>query len=154
MWSKLYLAALGLSITGMAFFTYYSWSWLQSIGLPSVAVEGYRYHTSLAWTFLWISSIVLLIVGNSVLWAGGRAWAMWTTFLFFAAFLAIQYFWLHQSFFQFLKGNGLGDGGLLFAPFSAAILIALAGVIVFFDKFIVIRLRAKTYPEKEKDESE
>ena len=75
-------------------------------------------------------------------------------FLFFAAFLAIQYFWLHQSFFQFLKGNGLGDGGLLFAPFSAAILIALAGVIVFFDKFIVIRLRAKTYPEKEKDESE
>lgn len=147
MWSKLYLAVLGLSIAGMAFFTYYSWSWLQSIGLPAVAVAGYDYHSSLAWVTLWISSLALLIIGNAVLWATGRAWNLWATFLYFAVFVVIRYFWLDEAFFHFKKTNGLFDGNFSVGPFFAVILIALAGVIVFFDKFLVIRLRAKTYPE-------
>ncbi|MEO6655169.1 MAG: hypothetical protein ABIO36_03730 [Pyrinomonadaceae bacterium] len=150
MWIKLYLAALGLSITVMAFFTYYSWSWLQSIGLPSVAVAGYVYHSNLSWVTLWISAAALLIVGNAVVWANGRALALWATFLYFAVFVIIRYFWIDESFLHYRKTNGLVDGSFSVGPFFAVILIPLAGVIVFFDKFLVIRLRAKTYPETDK----
>ncbi len=147
MWSKLYLAVLGLSIAVMVFLTYYSWSWLQSIGIPVGAVAGYEYHSDIAWWALWLSSVTLLVLGNAVLWVNRNAWAMWTTFLYFAVFVVIRYFWLDQAFFHFKKDNGLFDGSFSIGPFFAVLLIVLAGVIVFSNKFLVIRLRAKTYTE-------
>ncbi|HRI04204.1 MAG TPA: hypothetical protein PLL77_10715 [Pyrinomonadaceae bacterium] len=146
MWSKIYLAILAVACLVMAFFTFYSWSWLQSIGLPAAAVAGYEYHSGLAWPVLWIATIALLVLGNAVLWASERAWAMWVTFLYFSVFVIIRYFWLDQAFFQFKKTNGLFDGSFSIAPLMAVILVVIMAAIVFFDQFIVLRLRAKTYP--------
>jgi hypothetical protein len=149
MFTKIYLALLGISIAVMAFFTYYSWSWLQSIGLPTAAVVGYEYHAGLAWTALWISVVALMVIANAVLWATGRSWAVWTTFVYFAVLIIARYFWLDQLFFRFKKTNGLFDGSFSVAPLMAVILIVLVAAIAFFDQFIVVRLRAKTYGKPE-----
>ena len=146
MLSKIYLAALGLSFVVMAFFTYYSWSWLQSITQPAVAAAGYEYHAGLAWLVLWISASVLLLLGNAVLWVTGRSWAMWTSFAYFAVFIVVKFFWLDRAFFEFQKEKDLTDSGLSAGPIFAVILIALMAAVVFFDQFIVVRLHQKTYP--------
>ncbi len=153
MWSKIYLVILAVAIIVMAFFTFYSWSWLQSIGLPSAAVAGYEYHAALAWPALWLPTIALLVLGNAVLWTTGRAWAMWVTFIYFSAFAVVRYFWLDQAFFQFRKTNGLFDGSFSIAPLMAVVLVVIMAAIVFFDQFIVLRLRAKTYPAAPQDDS-
>ena len=145
MWSKLYLAALGFSLVVMAFFTYYSWSWLQSIGRPSVAVAGFEYHSGLAWTTLWISSFILLILGNAILWTIRRAWAMWATFVYFAVMIASKFFWLDRAYFQFKTDNGLLADGFSTGSFFAVIIIAIMAAIVFFDQFILVRLHGKMY---------
>ncbi len=149
MFSKIYLALLGISIAVMAFFTYYSWSWLQSIGLPAAAVAGYEYHAGFAWAALWISTVALLLIANAVLWATGRSWAVWTTLVYFSVLIATRYFWLDQAFFTFKKTNGLFDGSFSVAPLLAVILIVLMAAIAFFDQFIIVKLRARTYPVPE-----
>jgi len=146
--SKIYLAALAVSIAVMAFFTYYSWSWLQSIGLPAAVAAGFEYHSAIAWPVLWISAVALLLLGNAVLWTTGRSWAMWVTFVYFAAMIVIRFFWLNATFLQFQKEKGLAEGGISVGPLLAVILIALMAAIVFFDQFIVPRLRLKTLPWK------
>ncbi|MFZ1701863.1 MAG: hypothetical protein WBO10_12480 [Pyrinomonadaceae bacterium] len=144
MFSKIYIAALAIACLVMGFFTFYSWSWLQSIGLPTAAVAGYEYHAGMAQTALWISVVALLFLANAVLWTSGRAVAIWTTFVYFTVFIVINYFWLDQAFFHFKKVNGLFDGSFSIGPFFAVILIVLMAMIAFFDQFIVTKLRAKT----------
>lgn len=150
MFSKIYVAALGLSLAVMAFFTYYSWSWLQSIGQPAAAVLGYEYHSNIAWIALWITTIVLLLLGNAVLWTTRSAWAMWLTFIYFAAFVIVKYFWLGREFMRFAESQSTFSS----APIIGAGLIIFMAAIVFFDKFLVVRLLARTYPEPSKHESE
>jgi len=77
---------------------------------------------------------------------------MWVTFIYFSAFAVIRYFWLDQAFFQFRKTHGLFDGSFSIAPLMAVILVVIMAAIVFFDQFIVLRLRAKTYPEAAQDD--
>ena len=146
MWSKIYLAFLALSITAMGFFTYYSWSWLQSKGNPVDAVAGFQYHSGLSWTVLWLSAAALLGLGNVVLWASSRTWAMWLTFLYFASFVIIAYFWLGESFFHYRKDNGLSEGSFSLGPFFAVVLIALVAAIVFFNQFLLVRVQQKMNP--------
>ena len=154
MWSKIYFGVLAVAVVVMAFFTYYAWSWLQSIGQPVAAAEGYDYHSRLAWNAIWLFTIALLICGNAVLWASGRAWAMWATFLYFATVWIIHGFWLEPLFLRFNKASGLSEATRSMAPISAVVLIVLMAIIVFFDKFLVIRLRAKTYPSSVEPEAE
>ncbi len=154
MFSKIYLAALGLSIAVMAFLTYYSWSWLQSIGQPAAAVAGYEYHSNLAWITLWITSVVLLLLGNAVLWTTRSAWAMWVSFLYFAVAIIALFFWLDRVFLDFVQTNTGVDTSVSTEPFIGAILIIAAAVMVFLNKFLVVRLLAKTYPESTKTASE
>lgn len=146
MWSKIYLGVLGLSIAAMAFFTYYSWSWLGSIGEPSAAIAGYEYHSGLARPALWFSVVILLIIGNVVLWTSGRAWALWTTFLYAAIFIVTRHFWLGPSYWAFWKKSGFAESGFSADPFFGAILIVVVAAVVFFDQFAVVRLRQKMYP--------
>jgi len=146
MWSKIYFIILGLSAAMMAFFTYYSSSWLESIGIPGAAAAGYDYHSNLAWPALWISAAVLLLLGNAVLWNNGKAWAVWTTFAYFAVAVAIRYFWLEPASTAFRRMHGLADGGFSAGPFFAVILIVVMAIAVFVDQFLVIRMRAKSYP--------
>ena len=154
MWSKLYLAILAISIFVIAFFTYYAWSWLQSVGLPVAAAEGYEYHSGLAWNAIWLFTVALLIAGNAVLWANGRAWAMWATFLYFATVWIIHGFWLEPLSLRFNMQNGLSDKTISTSSLTAVVFIVLMAIIVFFDKFIVIRLRTKTYPSTVEPEPE
>ena len=146
MWSKLYLALLAIALAVMAFFSYYSWSWLQSIGLPAAAVEGYEYHAGLFWIFLWASSIVLLIVGNVMLWLTRNAWAMWATLLYFAVFMLLTYFWLGETAFNFKKQAGLGTGGFSLGPLLGVIFVIGAAVLIFLNQFMVVQLQRKMYP--------
>ena len=147
MWNKIYLAVMAISIAAMAFFTFYSASWLQSIGSPAAAVSGYEYHSEMAWITIWITTIALLLVANAVLWATGKSWAVWTTVVYFAVFMIARYFWLDQAFFTFKKQNIAFDGSFSVAPLLGVMLILLVAAIAFFDQFIVVKLRKKTFAE-------
>ena len=146
MYSKIYSGVIAASIALMAFFTYYSWSWLQSIGLPAAAVDGYQYHSNLAWYALWVTFAALLILGNAVLWSTRSSWALWTSLVYFSVFILINYFWLDQEAFRFKKSNGLWDGSFSLSPLLGVIFVIAAGVIVFADQFIAVRLYRKMYP--------
>ncbi len=130
----------------MAALTYYSWSWLQSIGSPLAAVEGYLYHSGNAWMFLWISSIALLVVANAVLVKSRLSCAMWTTFIYFAIFIVVRFVLLEQSFFQFKKANGLWEGGFSLAPVAAVIFCAAAAAVVYANQFVGVRLCERMHP--------
>ncbi len=146
MWSKLYLVLIGLSGAAMAFFTFYSFSWLQSIGQPQAAVDGYTFHSYISVLILWLSALSLLLLANAVLWTTGKAWAMWLTFLYAALFFGIQYFWLGEEFFRFKKTNGFFDGSFSLGPVLGVILIVVSGIVVFANQFASVRLHRRMYP--------
>ncbi len=148
MWNKIYLLTLAVLLLPMVFLSYYSWSWLQSVTAPQAVAANYQYYSNFGWTYLWISTIVLMILGNILLWKTRRAWALWTTFLYFALFIIVRYFWLEQSFFQYQQDKGLTGDGLSIQPLIGVVLCALAAVIVFFDQYLVKRLHDKMNPEK------
>ena len=154
MWSKLYLAFLAIAVVVMAFFTFYSWSWLQSIGLPAAAVEGYEYHSGLSWVFLWLSSIILLLLGNVILWLTRSAWSMWATLIYFAVFMLLTYFWLGEAAFNFKKQAGFGTGSFSLGPVLGVIFVVGAAVFIFLDQFMVVQLQRKMYPPVVEAESE
>lgn len=145
MWNKIYLAVVGISSALMTFFTYYSWSWLESVGRPVDAVSGYEYHSGMACTVLAVSGVVLLALANGVLWATQRAWAIWATFAYVAVFLLIRYFWLGESYFRFSTDNGLTDSSYSFGPVFGVILIAVLALIVLANQFISVRLYQRLY---------
>ncbi len=151
MWNKIYLAVLAVAIVVMCFLTLYSHSWLGSIGAPKTTSEFYEFWIGWNSVFLWLSSLVLLILANILLWKTRRAWALWTTFLYFALFSVTRYFWLEPSFFAFKKANGLWQGELSLSPFLGVILIVIAVVIVFFNQFLNLRLNERMYPPKENE---
>lgn len=146
MWSKIYLIALILSLGLMCFFTYYSYSWLASIVSPASVIEGYEYHANLSWIFLWLSSVVLLILANTVLVNSRRSWAIWTTCIYFAAFIVIRYFWLELSFFQYKRANFAWNESFSIGPFFAVFLVVLGSAVSYFDIFAVTRLQNRIHP--------
>jgi hypothetical protein len=146
MWNRTYLLVLTVCAVIMAALTYYSWSWLNSIGSPQAVVEGYLYHSRIAWKFVWISSIALLILANAVLAKSHKSWAMWTTFLYFALFVAIRSFGLERSFFQFKQTNGLTESSFTLAPLVGAVICIAGAAIVYANQFAVVRLQDKMYP--------
>ncbi len=146
MWNKIYLAFLGLSVAVMAFLTFYSWSWLESIGQPQAAVDGFRLYSGIAEFVLWFTALVLLALANGVLWATNRAWAMWLTFIYAAVFLGIEYFWLGEVFFRYKKTNLTYDGSFSLGPVLGLILIVFCGIVVVANQFISVRLHRRMYP--------
>ncbi|MDQ3132884.1 MAG: hypothetical protein M3Q99_19210 [Acidobacteriota bacterium] len=147
MWNKIYLIALAVLIIPVVFLSYYSWSWLQSIGAPQNVVLSYEYWSTLSWSYLWISTVILLIIANFLHWKTRLAWALWTTFLYFATFIIVRYFWLDQSFFQYKKANNLWQGEFSIAPLFGVLLCVVAAVIVFFNQFLIKRLQDKMNPQ-------
>ncbi len=154
MLTKIYLFLLALSTAAMGFFTLYSWSWLNSIASPAGAVVGYEYHASASWPVLWLSASILLILANSILWVSGRLWPMWTTLLYFQIFVLIRAFWLDPALLSFKNDAGIADSTFTIAPILAAVLIIMAAAIVFFDQFLILRLKEKTYPAIEPESIE
>ncbi len=146
MWSKIYFAALALFVLAMAFLNYYAYTWLQSIGDPTIAAGNYVLYSGNAWTLLWVSSVILLILANIVLLKTKRAWAMWVTLAYFVLFVLVKYFWLERSFADFLRSNNFADTPASAGPFFAVVLCLIFGAIVFFDQFLIVRLADKIYP--------
>ncbi len=149
MFSKLYLAVLAISVALSAFLVFYAWSWLGSIDSPAAVAAGYSFHASNAMIVLAVSAVLLLLLGNVILWTTRNAWAMWGTLIYFAIFALAKFFWLDMAFAQFEKANALAASGFSAGPVIAVGLIVAAAVIVFLDQFMVVRLLAKMYPEKE-----
>jgi len=153
MWNKVYLGLLAASTLLLGILMYLSYGWLKSIGAPLTVIEKYNYYSNINWLFLWISTLVLLLMGNVVLWKMRKSWALWTTLLYFVFFVVLQTFWLEQSFFHFKQENISGSGGFSFSPFFGIALIVLAAIIVFFNQFIVKRLNNKMFPPVQQVES-
>ncbi len=154
MWNKIYMAVLGISFVLMAGLTFYSYTWLQSSTKPADVVTSYDYYSNMSWIFLWASSIILLILANVVLWTTRNAWAMWATFLYFALFMLLQTLWLDQSFFNYQQQNGLADRAFSLGAFSGILFCGLAAAIVFFNQFIVKRMRDKMFQPQSPTESQ
>ncbi|MBK9215554.1 MAG: hypothetical protein IPM59_08125 [Chloracidobacterium sp.] len=145
MFGKIYLGILAVSMALMAFFTCYSCSWLKSVGAPAAAMAGYEYHSTYGWTALWLTTAVLLLLGNAVFWAGGRAWALWLSAIYFAIFSILRSFWLEPAAAEFRTANGLSSGDGI-GPIFAAVLIVVVFVVAFVDQFVLVRLRKLTFP--------
>ncbi|MBE7516214.1 MAG: hypothetical protein HS105_06365 [Chloracidobacterium sp.] len=145
MFGKLYIILLALAAIISSFFTYYAWSWLQSIGAPAAASEGFAYHAELAVGFLWAAVVILLAAGNAVLWRSGRSWAVWLSLAYFIIAFGALSFWLAPAYSQFLSDHNVTSASSITGPLFGVILIILMAIVVFFEQFIVVRLRAKTH---------
>lgn len=146
MWNRIYLIALAVFIIPLSFLTYYSYSWLTSIGSPRAASDGFLYHTDFAWKLLWLSTIILVVLANVVLAKYRQSWAIWTTFVYFAVFVVIRYLWLQRSYLQFSLENGFTDGGWAFGPVFAVLLCAGAAVVLFSNQLLVNRMSERLHP--------
>jgi len=147
MWPRIYFGVLAAGILVVGFFTYYSWSWLESIGRPEDAIAGYQATSGVAWTMLCLTSIVLLFIAAGVMWTKDRAWALWVTFAYFAAFLAIEGFYLDQEYQQILERSTGIDAKLWATPIINILIIIGAAVVALAFQYLIAVLRQKFYPE-------
>jgi len=145
MWNKIYLIILAAAVLISGVLMYFPFSWLQSIGAPATVLENYDHYSNIGSIFLWISTIILLLAANVVLWKYRKSWALWASLLYFAAFTVLQTFWLERMFFQYKQDNISSSSGILWSPFLGVLLIVLMAVIVFFNQYLVKRLHDKMY---------
>lgn len=146
MWNKIYSVILAAAILAAGVLMYFPYSWLQSKTNPQDVQANYLFYSNISWTFVLISSLVLLIAANVLFWKSRRSWAMWATLLYFAVFTIAHKFWLDQAFFSYRQTNNLTDSLISFGAISGVVLVVLAAVIVFFNQYLVKRLHDKTYP--------
>ncbi len=146
MWNKIYLILLAVATITLGFLTFYSYSWLQSIGSPATAAENFQFFAPVSSAVLWISAAVLLIVANLIALRTRKTWALWTTFVFFAAFVVLQTYWLGQMFFDFQKANNLNANLFSFSLVLATAFVVLAAIVVFFDQHFVKRIYDRRNP--------
>lgn len=145
MWNKIYLAALAIALLAMGVLTYFSASWLQSLTKPVDVAASYEYYQNIYSSFLWISSLVLLILANVLLWKLRKSWALWTTFLYFAVFVLLQGWWLGALYLDFKQRNNLTQESFSLTGLVGAVLCVAAAVGIFFDQFLVLRMRDRMF---------
>ena len=148
MLNKIYVVAFAVLLIPQAFLTWYAGTWLTSIGEPKAAEASYFYYTGLGFTLLWIAFFVLLVLSNIILWTTRRAWTVWLTFLYFALFIFLRYWWLESSYLDFARRNAFTDNIFSPGPIVATVLIVGMGALIFFDQFVVLRLAEKMHPNK------
>lgn len=146
MWNKVYLILLAIAVLTMGVLLYLPASWLSSVADPKNVALNYAHYSNISWTFLLISSIVLLLTANFVLFKTRRSWAMWATLTYFAVFMTAQTFWLEKSFFRYQQENNLNDSAFFLGSFVGVALIFLAAVIVFFNQYLIKRAQARLAP--------
>ncbi len=146
MWNKIYFVVLAAAILAAGVLLYLPYSWLQSITAPKDVAEHYQFYSNISWTFLLVSTLVLLIIGNVLLWLTRRSWAMWATLVYFGSFMIAQTFWLENAFFRYKQTNNFETGLISWSPIYGVVLIVLAAIIVFFDQYLVKRMHDKMYP--------
>ena len=157
MWTKIYFVLFAAALAAMCVLTFLCYWQLQSNGFaPKVIEESFLSYRNIFWQFLWISSLILLAGANVLLWLQRRAWAVWTTFFFFAVFVLVQSWWLGGMYFQFAKENNLTENNFSFSGILGAMLCAAVAVGAFFDHFLVLRMRDRVHssPEQQQIASE
>lgn len=147
MWTKIYLIALTIAVIPTVFLTYYSYSWLKSIGAPADAAANFEYFSNISVNYLWIMTLTLLILGNILLWKTRKSWALWTTLGYFSIFVLAKYFWLDVTLSQFRQIKGLPETGIAAGVFMGVFYCVFFAIVIFFDQFIVLRLNEKMYPQ-------
>jgi hypothetical protein len=154
MLSKIYLALFAVAVLVILTVTFLTYTQLQSIGFPPPQiVENFSFYDSLLKTILWISSVILLILANVILWTNRTSWALWLTFGYFAVFILLNMWWLGDSLHFYKKQQGLSEGSFQLGGIFAALMVVIVGIGVFFNQFIVYRLHDKMF-NKTQDISE
>lgn len=75
MFNKIYLGVLAVAFLIMAFLTTFCYLQLQSKGFsPERVVQNFESYDSIYKTVFWISSLVLLVLANIVLWKNRKSW--------------------------------------------------------------------------------
>ncbi len=145
--NKIFLALFGVEILTMATLTLLANSQLKSHGFaPAQIVQNFSYYENWHWLTLWISSIILLILANVILWTSRKSWALWLTFLFFVGFILVNTWWLTENVANYQKDNYLDTAGLLSKNGIFGVILGVAaGIGIFFNQFIVLRLRDKMF---------
>lgn len=151
MFSKIYLALFAISLIIMGWLVYFTNSWLQSIGRPEDALANFEFYSGFGWQFLLISSLILLIIANVILWMTRNSWALWVTFGYFAVFVLLNTWWLTENLSAFNQRNNFPQSSVLVNGITGAFVCVIVGVGIFFNQFIVFRLREKMF-NKPKDE--
>jgi uncharacterized membrane protein YhdT len=146
MWNRIYLAVLAVASLVMLFLTYYSWTWLQSVGDPRAAIDNYVYFADIALKVLLMTGVLLLILANFVLARTRRSWAMWVTFVYFAVFTVVRYFWLERAANQFNAANTSAEAAMSWGPVLGVIFCIAAAAIVFSNQLLLVRLTERIYP--------
>jgi len=152
MFSKIYLALFVIAVLVMSVLTYFSYSWLQSISDPASVVQNFQTYSGLSWSALWISFVALLVFANVLLWKDRRAWALWLSLLFFAGFIVVQMFIVDQAFFTYQKTNNLTEKTYFLTPILGVAICAVAAIGIFFNQFLVLRMRDKMFGDGNTEE--
>lgn len=146
MWNKIYPIFLAVFVLVMLVLTYLAYSQLQSIGFaPEVIRDNYQTYENYFRQFLWMSSVVLLILANVLLWTERKSWALWTTLLYFALFTLLEGWWLGRAYTAYLQQHNLPQSAISFGILISTIMCIVAAVGIFFDHFLVLRMRERIY---------
>jgi hypothetical protein len=146
MWTKIFLIFLAVAVVIMGVLTYLSYGQLQSIGFaPRDIAESFLSYSGVYWTGFWLSSLALLILANVVLWLNRRVWAFWATFLFFSLFVLVRTWWLNGVYVNYAKQNNLPAETLFGYGIIGVLLCIVVAVGIFFNQFLILRLRDKTH---------
>jgi hypothetical protein len=148
MWNKIYLLLLAVSVVVMSVVAYLTYSQLMSIGFaPAVIVGSFNTYSSAYWGFLGVSFIILLTVGNIILWKFRTSWALWTSLGFFVIFVLLKSFWLGKELFDYETRSAVPHSSPFVTYFLGVLLCAAAAAAVFFNHFLVLRMRDKIHGE-------
>ncbi len=149
MLTKIFLGALGIAVVVMAVFAFLSYNSLQSMGFPPPTIaDSFDNYSNLYWTALWISGAVLLILSNFVFFATRHARFFWISFVFFAAFVLLQTWFLSDLGFNYKKINGLGNGAFNAAGIGGIVICLAVGIGIFCNQFIANRIKQKFSAEE------
>ena len=143
MLNKIYLIALAVFVLGMCLLTYIAYDWLGSIDYPETVKLEYEKYAGYGRMFLLISSLVLLILSNVILWKTRQTWAFWSTLAYFCVFILIQNFWLDGAFNQFQIKKNIAEDTFSPNPLIGVLLCIAAAGFVFFNQFFVARIYDK-----------
>lgn len=144
MLNKIYLIAFAVFLLVMSALISYSCSWLKSITNPKDVIEYYEYYSTLSWYFLWISSSILLVLANVILWKLRKYWAFWTTLLYCVIFIVLKTFWLDRSFYEIKNQEGFS-----YSPFLGVVLCLGVATFVLLNQLLMARIISKMFPPEQ-----
>lgn len=156
MLSKIYLLLLVVFALAISVISFSANSWLSSIGDPTITSEAYQSMSSMGWTFLWVSFLILAGFSLVLAWKSEVRWAIGLAMGYFvASCLAILY---NDSVYKgFLADNSIPSTYTLLNPFFVAVMFLVVAVALIAAYVITANLKIKikgikTAPDPKKEE--